>query len=446
MSQPITTTDNNTGYKLKESELANIDNLRKLVAAPIGKLSEENPDILVFPQCINKYKDDIANDYIFTLRDNTIYTGNIMGFIGYKDTRLRIHSRFAQADEQDYFLHYMLQKVFAVNLFDLKYTSDIDSIFDFLIYLFPAYLKRATQQGLYREYQTKNYNDSHVRGRIDISRHIRQNIPFTGRIAYTTREYSADNSVAQLIRHTIDHIAHHPYSGNILQNDEDTKSAVAAIYEATNATYNRHDRQRVINANLRPVRHPYFSEYRNLQKLCLQILRHDELKYGSDNNEIYGILFDGAWLWEEYLAIVLKDKMTHYVRGKNTQYLFTNPSSQPIVPDFLSKGKHVVADAKYIPLDSKHIPPESESALAIYYKTLVYMYRFDCPTGYLLYPYSNDTEIKSEVLTINNQQKHRLNKLGMAIPQEADWHQFVERMKSSEKELIEQIDTTNEQL
>ena len=428
---------------LTEKQLAN---LREIAGVPIKNINlEDNPNLLVFPQFLSDCKDKIQDSPIFSLEGNEyIRTNNIMGFIGYKDTRLRIHSRFAQTDEQDFFLHYMLQKVFAVNLFDLKYTSDKTDIFDFLIYLFPAYLKQAFQQGLYKEYQTHNYNDAHIRGRIDIARHIRQNFPFTGKVAYQIREYSYNNDLTQLIRHTIEYIHSRQFARNILHNDSDTKDAVKTIESAT-PTYNRQDRQRIIYQNLRPTQHPYFSEYRPLQQLCLQILRHDELKYGSKNDEIYGILFDGAWLWEEYLAIVLKDRMTHYVRGRNTQYLFTNPSSQPIVPDFLSKGKHVVADAKYIPLDSKHIPPESESALAIYYKTLVYMYRFDCQTGYLLYPYSNDTEIKSEVLTINNQPKHKLNKLGMVIPQGiTDWHRFVGRMQSSEEDFTKRIVATNE--
>ncbi len=34
-------------------------------------------------------------------------------------------------------------------------------------------------------------------------------------------------------------------------------------------------------------------------------LRYEKLKYGSGAKQIYGILFDGAWLWEEYLTTIL---------------------------------------------------------------------------------------------------------------------------------------------
>ena len=440
-TNPIPLRDNSQHQITKLSlDEAQLNNVRHLASCPIAELiKQNNTNLLIFPQDISQCKDAIGSSRIIRMDESAIYTGNIMGFVGYNGTHLRIYSRFAQKDNQDYFMHYMLQRVFAFNLFNLKYTADSDDIFDFLIYLFPAFLKRAMSQGLYREYQTKQYNDSNVRGRIDISRHIKQNIPFTGKIAYSSREYTADNAVTQLIRHTIDYISHHPYCGNILLNDEETKRNVAQIIAATNSTYNYRDRQRVINQNLRAIRHPYYSEYRNLQKLCLQILRHEELKYGTNNDEIYGIMFDGAWLWEEYLAIVLKGVMTHYTQnGPKRFYLFKNHSRQ-IVPDFLNESKKIVADAKYIPLDSKNITEGSESEVAIYYKTLVYMYRFNCPIGFLLYPAS---KIQKEELYVEGKTNEILYKIGMEIPPKVNnWNDFIEVMGNSEEEFLSEINS-----
>lgn len=437
-TNPIPLRDNSQHQITKLSlDEAQLNNVRHLASCPIAELIKKcDSNLLIFPQDINQGKDSIGSSRIIRIDESTIYTGNIMGFVGYKNTRLRIYSRFAQADNHDFFIHYLLQKVFAVNLFDLKYTSNRDSIFDFLIYLFPAFLKRAMSQGLYREYQTKNYNDSNVRGRIDISRHIRQNIPFTGKIAYSSREYTADNAVTQLIRHTIDYISHHSYCGNILQNDEETKRNVAQIIAATNSTYNYRDRQRVINQNLRAIRHPYFSEYSNLQKICMQILRHEELKYGTKNDEIYGILFDGAWLWEEYLAIVLKDVMTHYTQKNSHFHLFrreNNTTFQQIVPDFYNSKLNIVADAKYVPLQEQD-KLNGDQALSIYYKTVMYMYRFNCPIGFLIYPASN---FQQEELYIEGKKNEVLYKIGLKIPQKSEkWNVFREEMGKSEKNIL----------
>ena len=215
-SLPIQTKDNDK-RSLLEAELCHLETLKKLATPTISKLSlEDYPNLLIFPQNLDVYGDKIGNAHVFEVNnDKVIETNNIMGFIGCGEAKVSISSRFAQGND-DYFLHYMLRKVFAVNLFDLQFNSDEESIFDFLIYLFPEFLKRAMQQGLYREYQTRKYNDANIKGRIDISRHIRQNIPFAGKIAYSTREYAQDNHLIQLIRHTIEYISHHKYSGNIL--------------------------------------------------------------------------------------------------------------------------------------------------------------------------------------------------------------------------------------
>ena len=353
MKQQILTTDNRSRDLNAQEQEIHLQNLQKMAAKPLCKLDlDEHPNLLIFPQDFNTHGDDIGKEHIFSLNGNSLVTGNIMGFVGYRDTQVSIRSRFAQQDGKDYFLHYMLQRVFAVNLFDLKYDSDTESIFDFLIYLFPSFLKRAMKQGLYKEYQTRRYNDANVRGRIDIGRHIRQNIPFAGNVAYTTREYAFDNHVTQLIRHTIEYIATHPYSGNILDNDDETKELVSQIRQAT-MTYNRNERRQVMNQNIRPVHHPYFGEYRNLQRLCLQILRHEEMKYGRDDEQIYGILFDGAWLWEEYLNTILRDCGFKHPQNKIFKgriHLFTDPPTCPRFPDFYKKN--IVLDAKYKKYDN----------------------------------------------------------------------------------------------
>ena len=381
MDLPITISDNNW-EGLTISDEHHLENLHKIAEKPIGQLSlDDNPNLLIFPQNLEEYGDKIGKQYVCEVKDGKLYTGNIMGFIGYGDTKVRIHSRFAQGDD-DYFLHYMLQKVFAINLFDLKYHSDEESIFDFLIYLFPAFLKRAMRQGLYKEYQTRGYNDADIKGRIDVARHIRMNVPFAGKVAYSTREYAYDNHVTQLIRHTIEFISNHPYDGGILKNDDLTKDAVSLIREAT-PTYSQNERRKVINQNLRPLSHPYFSEYRHLQHLCMQILRYEEIKYGRNEDEIYGVLFDGAWLWEEYLNTLLKDCGYKHPQNKvfsGRIHLFTDNSGARY-PDFFKDG--IVLDAKYKRYEDIALQRIDGDDL---HQVITYMYILSAQYGGLIVP------------------------------------------------------------
>lgn len=432
MQQPITITDNSRRL-LTEQEMGHFDNLKRIAEQPIAKLClDDNPSLLIFPQSLQEHGDKLGDSYILQLDGGCLATGNIMGFIGYHDTKVRIKSRFAQDDDNDFFLHYMLQKVFAVNLFDLQFNSDKESIFDFLIYLFPTFLKRAMQQGLYREYQTRKYNDANVKGRIDISRHIRQNIPFAGKIAYTTREYAQDNHLTQLIRHTIEYISRHRYSGNILHNDDDTSDAVKAICQATES-YNRNERQKVMNQNLRPIIHPYYVEYRLLQQLCLQILRQEEMKYGRDDDEIYGVLFDGAWLWEEYLNTFLEDIGFEHPRnkeGRGRRCLFSDHTGW-CYPDFLSR--EIVLDAKY-----KWYDNWSRVQSKDLYQVISYMHVLDRDLGGFIVPVKSVT-IPLAAKRLNGK-GGLISVFGLDIDTQTDsFEDYINHMEASERNLIQEI-------
>ncbi|MEE1226434.1 MAG: hypothetical protein UHM08_04955 [Bacteroidales bacterium] len=338
-----------------EKEIENkssLEDLSLIANRSIENLNKEK-NILIFPDILNKYKDDIDKGYICKLQEKQIICEDILGFIGVNNTLLNIHSRFAKEDEQDYFMHYMLEKVFKINLVNLKYTISKESIFDFLLYLFPYFLNKALRQGVFKQYISNQYNDTNVRGVIDVSRHIKHNIPFNGKIAYNVREYCFDNHITQLIRHTIEYLRHSKFS-SILNADNYTKDNVSLICNIT-PKYNINDRNSVISKNLKPLAHPYYTDYKPLQKLCIQILSHKKIKYGEseNNNKVYGLLFRGSWLWEEFLyETILKEcgfKHPKNKEGKDAIYLFKNNKKHPRFPDYMKDDlkDDFILDAKY---------------------------------------------------------------------------------------------------
>ena len=176
------------------------EDIRLLANQTIESLVDRNPGLLVYPQCLKDCDDDLKKQFILSeyetvdqnqQRDMHITTANLIGFIGTSSSDLSICSRFTGDNGlgQDYFLHYMLQRVLSVNLFNLNHSiSTEDQAFDFLLLLFPTFLKDALTQGLYKEYVSFRHNDANVRGVIDISRHLNRNIPFNGFVAYNSRE------------------------------------------------------------------------------------------------------------------------------------------------------------------------------------------------------------------------------------------------------------------
>jgi len=437
----IVTTDNKK-LEITEEYQADKANLSLIANTSIKELVVSNPNLLIFPQRLNINDDDIEKETVFELEKNILTTNNIMGFVGINDTQLKIQSRFAQATEEkgeDYFLHYMLQKVFCINLFDLKHSKKQSSLFDFLVYLFPYFLKKALSQGLYKEYHKKAYNNANIKGAVNINAHIKHNVPFKGNVAYTVREHSFDNRITQLIRHTIEFIKQKKAMRDILHIDSDTQKFVSLITQHT-PSYHARDRYSVINNNLKPFAHPYFFEYAGLQSICMQILRYEGLKYADNDDKAHGILFDGAWLWEEYLNTVLKKIGFLHPQNKQSKggiRVFSKPntSSNPKrLPDFVSNNdtNKVILDAKYKWMRKSSIARDDMNQIISY----LYLYRagrggFISPTN----QYNSYTD-----MGVLNGYGGSIYKFKLAIPQNVDsFKDFVEAIGANESALVEAI-------
>lgn len=350
----IDLTDNHPGKAYYRNDVAA---LFPIADKTIAELCRENENLLIFPFSIETSDDKIGDSSVMSILNTAdpdtvrISTGNVMGFIGVGNLQVKIISRF-DVGRDDYLLHYMLQKVLSFNLFDLSHNNEQEDVFDFIMFMFPYFLKSALRQGVYREYQNYKHNDANLKGSIDVGRHIAKNVPFVGNIAYSTREYSHDNNMTELIRHTIEFMRTKKYGQSVLNIDRETVENVKTIIEHT-PLYNKGERSSIISKNLRMKTHPYYTEYRPLQTLCLQILRMEEVKYGESDDEICGILFDGAWLWEEYVNTVLSP--FGFIHPQNKQdkggiYLFDDHSGLRY-PDFYKK-EDMVLDAKYKRLGS----------------------------------------------------------------------------------------------
>ena len=433
----ITIQDNN--YQGKVCSLHDTADLLSIANKPIRQLCDENEHLLVFPLSIDETNDRIGDCTIVDIYaedENSvrIKSGNIMGFVGRKNQQMKIYSRF-ENQKHDFFLHYMLQKVFSFNIFNLDFTSSEDNVFEFLVYMFPAMLKKAMRQGVYKEYRRFRHNDANVRGTIDISRHIRENIPFRGTVAYNTREYSFDNSITELIRHTIEYIKTIPSSDIILSSDKTVEDCIKKIVSYT-PSYSHTERIKITQNNLLPCNHPFYTEYTALQKLCVQILRQEEIKYGTDDDRIYGILFDGAWLWEEYLNNLLCEKGFIHPENKlgtGSIYLFEHGGQR--FPDFWKQN--IVLDAKYkkLAINENRLDIDRDDI----HQVMAYMYRLKALKGGIICPFMGDDN------KVISQNMHKDSYLGsmylyaLAIPRDCiSYEEFVKRIAEKENALLKE--------
>ena len=389
---------------------------------------EEN--IFIFPNDLKNSPDLEKDQKIFETVNQKIKTGNVIGFLGYGQERLTISSRFSD-ESNDHFLHYLLQKVLNINLTSLDVgLSPEDKLYQLLIYLFPKYLQAAIRKGFYKEYQRFSHNDSHVKGVIDVRNHLKKNLPFTGNIAYTTREFTYDNPLMQLIRHTIEYIKNKKSIGQgVLDNLLTSRENVAEIVRVT-PSYKLADRAKIIRVNQsKPIRHAYFHEYRKLQELCLMILNQEKHGLGYQDQKIHGILFDVAWLWEEYVYTLLPKDFIHPRNKDKTDGISVFSSRErKVYPDFYNRDLKIVLDAKYKKLEDTEKGINREDL----FQLISYSYILKAEKAGLVFP-SKDKVVDNEIGKLAGYGA-LLKKWSIQIPQESSsYSEFCEMMENSEE-------------
>lgn len=423
--------DNSTVRKEYFSDISGV--ITSIADKTFEQLEKEG--VFVFPEMLQEADDITKEQMVLQSVNDSFRTGNVMGYIGKGDERLEITSRFS-VGEHDFFLQYLLERVLDIpNIVNLETGANSENRFlGLFVFLFPHYLRKAARKGIFKTYIQNSYNDANVKGVIDVPRHIKYNMPFVGKIAYKQREYSNDNFLMELIRHTIEFIKQKNYGSRILSQ---VKDEVKMVVEATPA-YTLHDKRKIININKKnTVGHAFYQEYRALQQLCILILQNEKHQMGTGTQRIYGILFDGAWLWEEYMNFLVEDIFYHPMNKAKmgVQYLFADKKGK-IYPDFISKNENnrVIADAKYKPVDN--------IGNKDYLQLLAYMFRFDAKCGLYLYPEIHDVDISQ--MWVNQGSSYEKNveprkdifvkKYGLKVSNSADsYEDYVSKIKESEK-------------
>ena len=337
----------NLKRKKKLADLRKKSNGNLITLGKVKKETDEDPAFFTLTGSGNEY---------------ALHTSNLMGVLRLRDPKngtsvqIEVHSRFDKGNNQS-FLNYLLSKVFRVDFMGSAAMGN-DRLWDILTaILFIQKLKAAVPVGLYKEYKRFEENDLNFRGRLDLARHLRQNYPLQDKIAYSYRAITFDNPVNHLLRSAVD-VIQRKYP-ELLYSDNEIKNFVSALKNAT-PTWTKACNRDLLRAPVcrESLRHPFFAEYyeapRSLAKMILEEEGYSIYDKACED-EVSGVIFDGAWLWEEYIATILTplgfihadpDSKTggcEIFIGKEKEQM----GQENIYPDFYHKEEKIVLDTKY---------------------------------------------------------------------------------------------------
>lgn len=294
-----------------------------------------------------------VDDLIFRCyKDGEYYvdTGNYVGKIswpihGNKKIDLDIGSRFS-----DTFLQRMMN--FANDIYldevdeDKKGRGKVNTAQFVLYYLFIQSLEKAYLLGLPKSYESVNYHQSTVKGKIDINSFMRKDIPFKGKVSSVSRERQEISEVVDVLYRAMS-IVIEQYDGlrgrviHILPHLKESRSnrfvSSATVHQAKSS---------------KALQNPMFYPYRKVLEYADMIILQQNIQDASDANEQgVSFLINVAELFEIYITKLLQKEFPDWSISSPKLEVYESPLffSRKIIPDIVMEksGNVLVFDTKY---------------------------------------------------------------------------------------------------
>ena len=166
------------------------------------------------------------------------------------------------------------------------------------------------------------------------------------------------------------------------------------------------------------------------------ILSREKHGLGPQAQMVHGILFDVAWLWEEYVYTLLPKDFIHPRNKDKTDGIsvFSN-RERKIFPDFYHKELKIVLDAKYKKLEFTEKGINREDL----FQLISYSYILKSEKAGLIFP-SMEQSVNSEIGKLAGYGA-QLKKWSIQIPQNtSSYNEFCKMMENSEENFKAIID------
>ncbi|MCT7531306.1 McrC family protein [Aliarcobacter cryaerophilus] len=276
-------------------------------------------------------------------------TGNYVGKFVWNGLEIDIKSRFSNT-----FLERMLNFANDIFLDDVSITGkdnidDLDISKYIIYYMFVQNLEKAFLLGLPKAYKSIEHHEMKLKGKIDINKFIKYDIPFQGKISSVSREQKEIQEIIDVLYKAVKIIDNKNKA--FLKNISHIKTHLKQ-YKSNNYVSNE-----TINKALKSkaLQNPIFAPYKKVLEYARFIINGNSIEEKNDGKqETFGFIINVAELFEIYIAKLLQKEFNDwYVESPHLRlderfgktYLY----SRKIIPDIVMiKDKNVIVfDTKY---------------------------------------------------------------------------------------------------
>lgn len=306
--------------------------------------------------------------------------------------------------------------------------------------LWIAKFAKADKYGLPRQTVKRSHQGMQIRGHLNVRKSI---LPFFTKkeVVSEYREKEVDDMIGRIVYKAYDILA-----------DKETglRNLPPQVQESINDLYSRYhgEQIKITEHDYQSIRYKsIYVSWKPLVDFSWQIIKHRGYNpEQSIDEQGYGLFFDMAEIWEAYIGKLLEKDFMHCTERNSNIRLFENEEEkqfQRIIPDYLSRDwtnekAKAVGDAKYMNLAGKEIL-QGEQTYSVYYKTIMYMYRFNSQKGFVFYPMNPDESENKELVepfTIGGEKNGQFYKVGLRLPKNDD-KDYVNKLKVAEGEFQE---------
>ena len=311
----------------------------------------KNSEDEIIITCLNAIDKESRKEYL------SVRTGNYIGkfiwnYSKNKYVSIDIKSRFS-----DIFLTRMLN--FAndiyledVSLFKAQENKTLNTDYSkFIIYyMFIQKLEKAFLLGLPKSYVSVNHHEMKVKGKIDINRFIKYDIPFKGKVSSTSREQKEIQEIIDVLYKAISIIDKQSKDDNVISTQNISHIKTHLKQHKSNKYVSNETISKAIKN--KALQNPIFSSYKKVLEYAKLIINANNLEEKKDaDKETFGFLVNVAELFEIYLVKLLRYKMPDWkvIHEEESEVYKTNFFIRNMKPDIVMKkdNKVMVFDAKY---------------------------------------------------------------------------------------------------
>ena len=295
----------------------------------------------------------VQDDLIISIKkskNEDIYlaqTGNYVGKFKWQGLEIDIKSRFSNT-----FLERMLNFANDIFLDDVSITgkdskNELDISKYIIYYMFVQNLEKAFLLGLPKSYRSIEHHEMKLKGKIDINKFIKYDIPFQGKISSVSREQKEIQEIIDVLYKAVKIID--KKNKAFIKNISHIKTHLKQ-YKSNNYVSNE-----TINKSIKSkaLQNPIFAPYKKVLEYARFIINGNDIEEKNDGKqETFGFIINVAELFEIYVTKLLQKEFTDWIVVSPKIELYDTPKmfyQRKIIPDIVMiKDKDVIVfDTKY---------------------------------------------------------------------------------------------------